>query len=352
MQLPPVLLVLAAALLTACASDPPDTPAEDATSDATTQGQPAPSDGDGSDAATEPAPGTTDGTSGTTMSTAGDADTSGSTGTDDTGGEVSATPIWIAAANYVQLQDELADLGPFVVYGWASDPAFAGYDQQLDLLGQIDADDVTKIVMLSSWTTLESVLTPDGVAALQAAGVEGFGYNTEGMMTPPAQMQALDDPTDANPVAIFATLAAAEGFWTVWGPIRFTADAVSDAAISAMIAGGVRGVALQEQQFIESACVPERVAAVEATAERYRALAADPDFEVHVQVMPSRCSNGDDFAVAQCGMSPNHAPFAHCEASSADIAPTIDAMAIWASAPFDVDDLAPLTATLRGALGG
>ena len=127
---------------------------------------------------------------------------------------------------------------------------------------------------------------------------------------------------------------------------------MSDAAISAMVAGGVRGVALQEQQFIEQACVPDRVAAVEATAARYRDIAADPDFEVHVQVMPSRCGNGDAFAVAQCGMDQDHPPFAHCEAFAADIAPTIDAMAIWASAPFDVADLVPLTATLRDALAG
>lgn len=326
-------------------------PADDTTSDGTSGGPSDPSNGDETDDGEPPA--TATGSTGTPMTTSGSDDGPGTdSGSGDTGGEASAKPIWIAANNYVQLQDELADLGPFVVYGWATDPAFAGYEQQLDMLAQIDADDVTKIVMLSSWTTLESVLTPDGVAALQTAGVEGFGYNTEGMMTPPDQMQALDDPTDQNPVAIFSTLAAAEGFWTVWGPIRFTADAVSDGAIEAMVTGGVRGVALQEQQFIEQACVPDRTDAVEATAERYRTLAADPEFEVHVQVMPSRCANGDGFAVAQCAMAPDHAPFAHCEAFASEIAPTVDAMAIWASSPSDVADLAPLTATLRTALGG
>lgn len=273
--------------------------------------------------------------------------------TGDTGAERSALPIWIAAYNYVDLQDQLQDLGPFVVYGWATDPAFAGYESQLQLLAQIDAPDVTKIVMLSSWTTLQSVLDPAGVAALTAAGVEGFGFNTEGMMTPADQMQALGDASaDGNPVAIFSTLAAAEGFWTVWGPIRATADAVPDAAIAAMVEGGVRGVALQEQQFIEASCVPDRVAAVEATAARYRDIAGDPAFEVHVQVMPSRCENGDDFAVAQCGMAPGAPAFAHCSDFAAQIRPTVDAMAIWASAPPDVQQLVPLTTSLQAALGG
>ncbi len=289
-----------------------------------------------------------------TSSTSVGGDTSSSSSDEssgETGSEDTATPIWIAATNYLQLQDELGDLGPFVVYGWATDPAFGGYAQQLDVLSQIDADDVTKIVMLSSWTTLESVLTPDGVAALEAAGVEGFGFNTEGMMTPPAQMQALNDPTESNPVAIFSTLAAEHGFWTVWGPIRVTADAVSDAAIEAMVAGGVRGVALQEQQFIEASCVDGRAAAVEATAERYRAVAGDPAFEVHVQVMPSRCANGDGYAVAMCGMDGGHPPFAHCEAFASAIAPSVDAMAIWASSPADVGQLGALAAVLRTALG-
>jgi hypothetical protein len=262
-------------------------------------------------------------------------------------------PIWIAAYNYVELEDELAGLGPFVVYGWASDPAFGGFDGQLALLQQIDAPDVTEIIMLSSWTTLESVLDAPGAEALHAAGVVGFGYNTEGMMTPPAQMQALDDPSpQSNPVAIFATLAAEHGFWTVWGPIRVTVDAVSDPAIAAMVAGGLRGVALQEQQPIEQSCVSARVDAVEATAARYRTIAGDPGFEVHVQVMPSRCTNGDAFASSECGMAPGLPAYTHCGDFAGEIAPTIDALAIWASSPADIAGLVPLVTSLRDATHG
>ena len=52
-----------------------------------------------------------------------------------------------------------------------------------------------------------------------------------------------------------------------------------------------------------------------------------------------------------CGMPGDHAPFAHCEAFASGIGPSVDAMAIWASSPNDVGQLASLTAVLRTALG-
>lgn len=277
-------------------------------------------------------------------------DTSGDETTEGPPPEAGPMPIWIAASNYVEMRDELLGLGPFVVYAWASDPAFGSFPSQLSLLEDIDDPGVTEIIMLSSWTTLESVLESPGAEALHAAGVVGFGYNTEGMMTPPDQMAGLDDPSaQSNPVAVFSTLAAEQGFWTVWGPIRLTVDAVSDQAIAAMVAGGVRGVALQEQQPIEQSCASDRVAAVEATAARYRSIAGDPDFEVHVQVMPSRCANGDAFATAECGMGPGEPTYTHCGGFASGIAPTVDALAIWASSPMDRAGLVPLVTTLRSA---
>lgn len=346
---PACRLGAASLLLTACLVEDPRGPGG-----MPYTGDPSAGEGDETTStATSDSPGATGSTdAGEPTGTTDGGDSTG--GTTDDGGlppAVDALPIWIAAANYLEQRDELAGLGPFVVYAWASDPAFAGFEQELGLLQQIDDPEVTEIIMLSSWTTLESVLQSPGADALHAAGVEGFGYNTEGMMTPAAQMQALDDPSpQSNPVAIFSSLAAEHGLWTVWGPIRLTVDAVSDQAIAAMVAGGLRGVALQEQQPIEQSCVGSRVDAVEATAARYRAIAGDPGFELHVQVMPSRCADGDAFAVAECGMAPGRPTYAHCGDFAGEIAPTIDALAIWASSPTDRAGLVPLVEALRAAV--
>jgi hypothetical protein len=68
--------------------------------------------------------------------------------------------------------------------------------------------------------------------------------------------------------------------------------------------------------------------------------------------MPSRCANGDAFAVDACGMAPGLPPYTHCSEFASQIAPTIDALAIWASSPMDRAGLVPLIASLRDATGG
>ncbi len=151
-------------------------------------------------------------------------------------------------------------------------------------------------------------------------------------------------------MARFAAIAEEHEFQVIWGPIRVTADAVSDAAITTMFAAGLDGVGLQEQQFIENACVPARADAVAQTASRYREIASSVGSSAHVnvQIMPSRCLLGDDYAAAHCGAE-IQSDFDHCAAFAGEILDDIDSLAIWASGPDDRAGLAPLVAALPRA---
>lgn len=262
--------------------------------------------------------------------------------------------LFLAADNYLEQRDELRGYGPFVVYAWATDPALDNpqqYDRELSTLAAIDDPDVTEIVMFSSYVTLNSKLSQPGqVDYLRSIGVTGFGFNSEGFMTPADQMNSLNDADPStNAVARFAAIAQANGFEVLWGPIRVTADAVGDPAVKGMFGAGLDGVGLQEQQFIESACVDDRAAAVAATASRYRSLAAGQGGTAHidVQIMPSRCLNGDTYAAAHCG-STITADYDHCGQFYGAIRVDIDSIGIWASSPTDRAGLVPLVRRLRG----
>ena len=177
-------------------------------------------------------------------------------------------------------------------------------------------------------------------------GVTIIGFNTEGMMTPSDELSATQSTESSrNSVVRFVEIAAAEGFDAIWGPIRNVSESVPDGAIEVMIDAGLLGVGLQEQRFIEASCVEDRVAAVEATAARYRAIAGARPFHVNVQVMPSRCLMGDSYAQSRCGTSGGR--FFHCEDFTHGIEPSIDSHAIWASSPGDVGDLVELVAAMR-----
>jgi hypothetical protein len=179
--------------------------------------------------------------------------------------------------------------------------------------------------------------------------VTTIGYNSEGGLTPSDEMNELNNSNPAvNPVARFAATADSHGFTTIWGPIRVTADNVSDQAILAMFGAGLDGVALQEQQFINHACVDDRTTAVLATTTRYRNLAGNHPIHVTVQIMPSTCLDGDTFAQnnqAQCGPASSTRYF-HCDGFVDAVAPHVDSIAIWAMGT-DRDDLAELIGVLR-----
>lgn len=268
-------------------------------------------------------------------------------------------PIMIAAGNYTDsaYHAGLMPHRPYIAYAWCSDPALDNpwdvYTTEIATLQGIQETQVEKMVMFSSNVTLNEKLSdPTHVQALLAMGVTTIGYNSEGGLTPQGELDNLGstDPS-VNSVARFAAYAASQGFRTIWGPIRVTADNVSDPAISVMFGAGLGGVALQEQQFINHSCVADRAAAVQSTATRYRTLAAQagaPPIHVTVQVMPSTCLEGDVYAQnnsATCGLLPS-TRFAQCDAFVGAIAGDVESIAIWAMGP-DRDDLIELVTVLR-----
>lgn len=258
-------------------------------------------------------------------------------------------PIMISASNYAALRTDLRGLGPFLTYAWATDPALrdsSRYSKELHLLQNIEEPSVGEMVVFSSHVTLASKLAePRHVQRLKALGVKHLGYNSEGSMTPGDEMQGLESGSrQTNPVARFADLAESQGFTTVWGPIRATLDTLSDESVAAMAAAGLDGIVIQEQKYIEHACIEDRAAAIRQTAGRYRHIAG-PAMRVYVQIMPGRCLNGDRYAARHCGTTP--ARFGHCAGLLAALAGDVDGYAIWASGPDDRTALVELITTLR-----
>jgi hypothetical protein len=279
-------------------------------------------------------------------------DSQDSTEADAAPPEPTRKPILIAASNYAYYRDQLLDHRPFMVYAWATNPALSNpnqYDSELSILESIDDEGVEEYIMFSSYQTLEEKLSQPGhVDYLRSIGLDGFGFNSEGFMTPAEEMNSLNsaDPQQ-NAVARFAAIAEEHDFPVIWGPIRVTADAVDDPAIGTMFGAGLDGVGLQEQQFIENACVPARADAVAQTSARYRDIASNLGASAHVnvQLMPSRCLLGDDYAASHCG-STIQSDFDHCADFTAEILDEVDSLAIWASGPDDRAGLVPLVAAL------
>jgi len=260
-------------------------------------------------------------------------------------------PVMIGADNYAQYHADLEPLRPFVVYAWATDPAIQAYEQQIATLSAINDKDIRKMVMFSSHATMEAKLADGGhAAALQAIGVELLGYNTEGGMTPQNELNQVDNPNvQQNSVAVFVAIADGfgQGFDVWWGPIRSVSDNISDAALQAMFTAGLDGVGLQEQLPIEASCAADRIAAVQATATRYHNIPGGQNCRINVQVMSSRCANGDTYAQAHCPAETIAEEYDHCDLFIDGIAPGIDSMAIWASGPDDLGRLVGFVEKMR-----
>lgn len=194
------------------------------------------------------------------------------------------------------------------------------YAREADLAGLLQLEgQVHKMLMVTSYD--EAARLMGQATQLQAAGVSWLGFNTENGLTPAGEMNTLDNPDPAgNIVARVASLATANGFTVLWGPIRNTTDSVSDAVIQTMMAAGVRGVALQEQKFIENQPAAQRAIAVARTRDRYLALATQlgiTNFTIHVQIMHERCPD-----LANC------VEFVHLLENM-----PVDSIAIWSNGP-------------------
>lgn len=184
-------------------------------------------------------------------------------------------PLMIRWANW------RPEFGPALVYA---------REQDLEGMLQMDAP-VEKMLMVTSYAEMERLMTR--AQELRAAGVTTVGLNTENGLTPPEDMQTLENPDpQVNVVARVARLATENGFNIIWGPIRRMADTISDEAVRTMMEAGVDGVALQEQKFIETQPAATRLAEVNRTRERYLRLAKEvglDTFGFHVQIMQQRC---------------------------------------------------------------
>ena len=202
-------------------------------------------------------------------------------------------------------------------------PAY-DYAREADLRGMLTLDGpVKKMVMVTSYDELSRLMR--FADDLMASGVTTVGFNTENGLTPGNEMQTLNsgDPEE-NIVARAARLATDQGFDVVWGPIRQTTDEISDRAVLSMMEGGVSGLAIQEQKFIENQPADARLAAVNRTRERYLALADRAglnNFSFHVQIMQQRCPNLDNCVQFVEGLEKI----------------PVDSIAIWSNGPIPVD---------------
>ena len=191
-------------------------------------------------------------------------------------------PLMIRWSNW------LPEFGPALVYAREQD-----LDGMLRLEGPLD-----KMLMVTSMGELERLMVRAN--ELRAAGVTTVGLNTENGpgMTPAAEMQTLNNPDpQVNFVARAARLATENGFAVLWGPVRRTVDTLSDATVRTMMEAGVRGLAIQEQKFIETQPAQARLQAVNQTRARYLRIAGElgiEDFTFHVQIMQQRCPNLDN----------------------------------------------------------
>ncbi|MCC6746925.1 MAG: hypothetical protein IT371_04655 [Deltaproteobacteria bacterium] len=260
------------------------------------------------------------------------------------GSATTAVPaVAIHAGHYVTYRSQLQGLGPFIVYGWAADPALNQYARELATLASIQDPGVSKMVIFSSAKTVQSKLSSSaGVAELKNAGVTWLDYNSEGDKTPASEMQNLPQAVQA-----FAQAATRAGFAAGWGPIRSTADAISDAQYAALVQAGLSGLALQEQKPIESSCAADRTSAVKSLVARLRRAASGKPFRVTVQLMPTRCQAGDTFALTNCAGEGKGPTYFHCQKLADGLGSSVEAFAIWASSPPDNSGLVPLLRALR-----
>lgn len=235
---------------------------------------------------------------------------------DDSGSDsISLSPTGDHLPLMVRWSNWLPEFGPAYVYA-----------RESDLTGMLDLDaPVEKMLMVTSLGEVERLMQQS--VRLQEAGVTIIGFNSENGtgMTPADEMTTLEsaDP-EVNVIARAAKMATENGFKVLWGPVRRTVDSLSDEAIRTMIASGVRGIAIQEQKFIENQDANTRLSAVQRTRERYLRLAREAgveNFTFHVQIMHQRCPNLSNCVNFVEGLE----------------SIPVDSIAIWSNGPIPVD---------------
>ncbi|MCR4263423.1 MAG: S8 family serine peptidase [Candidatus Roizmanbacteria bacterium] len=234
---------------------------------------------------------------------------------------------------------------PVYSYGWFTDRSVEGLSdsekasrlqQQID---QMRSQDAIKIMMTSSYATTQWMLE-NYAQDLKDAGITIIGYNMElAVGTPESEINAMHRADETNSVVTLTRLAKQYGFETIWGPIRANTTLAGKEsqlgdAVRLMKDAGLRGVAFQEQKFIETQTAEARRDAVIADVAAYNTIMGD-DFEVYVQVMSSRCGSQ---------------PWTNCMQFLDYIAPHITGIAVWASGGSDSENLPAFINTIRGTL--
>lgn len=272
--------------------------------------------------------------------------------------------IAMSIDNYLDHQVQLQPYHPYEVFGWATNPAivdpappfkYLNYQRAVENLR--DATEVgDKTLVFSSWQTLDMVLSGSDPNYLYTAddlasfGINMLAYNAEGLMTPQEELDNIlnPDPTQ-NAVVKFINIANIYNFSVIWGSYRNLADQLSDDLWLMFINSGLDSTGLQEQKFIETACAQERIIAVSNTVNRLQNLAGANPLEITVQIMPSRCIIGNEYALSNCPQE-NIDPadqFQHCDVFVEGISSQIQSLAIWASDSTDSANLVPLVTRLR-----
>ena len=259
-------------------------------------------------------------------------------------------PIFVTPGQYNSaLTEQFLELGPLNVRVIAAGPNIRNYDEQVQILAEINGEGITKSIGFSSYRDLEEKLAqpgPEGFPThadfLHSIGVVGFTYSTEtssGLIpwTPDDEMDNLfsTDP-DTNSVVQFVNIAKNYGFdFVLWVPTRDTVDGLdptgqkipdAEQAIALMYQAGLSGVGLQEQFLIDRQCVPERVAAFNETLQIQTESAGETKPYILINGLMESCTTGDEFAEESCGLPPDHYPWQHCDQFVDQVADQLDAL--------------------------
>jgi hypothetical protein len=239
-------------------------------------------------------------------------------------------PVQINASNYDAYHSIYQSIGPFIVRAVVlqADRYERGVNE-IERIQGYGENVVDYRIGFGSVAVIEQLLESGEAQRLRDLGVTSLTYNPEGQHTPEGEFSRRFDANDQNPIVRFSRLADAYGFRAIWAPLRADADRIGDEALALIYSTGLDGLALQEQRFIENACVDTRTDAVEATIRRHSNIAGR-QIELTVQIMSSRCSNGDSI-MSSCGEGELEYQYQHCDLFVDALVEqsTLDVLAIW-----------------------
>lgn len=213
------------------------------------------------------------------------------------------------------------------------------YNNQINLLETLKSKGNPDIsgyaVVFGSVDYATTKLIASEATRLKNIGVTAIKYNPESGNTPDAEFAAKYDDNDNNPIVRFAQLAENNGFQSIWVPIRYDSTnyaKYTDSLLARIYGHGLDGLDLQEQTLIENQCVASRIPTVDSTFS-YHEQRAGKTLIKQVQVMSSRCANGDSYAITNCTATEKTGEYTyqHCDQFSGQLESRVNSLSIWAS---------------------